>query len=158
MGRRRAAEKRHIVADTKFNSITVSMFINKIMQDGKKALAESIMYKALDIVSKKTGNDPLEVFNTAINNVKPSLEVKTRKVGGMNLRVPEDVKDSRGRALANEWIIKAAKAGAENTMSDKLAREIVNAANNNGGAINKKNETHKTAEANRAFAHFRRQG
>lgn len=155
MARRREAEKREILPDPKYNSKLVSRFINVIMKDGKKSVAEKIFYGALDIIKDKTGSDPLKVFKTAVDNVKPVLEVKPRRVGGATYQVPMEVKPQRRIALALRWIVTYARARKEKTMKERLAAELLDAYNNTGSSIKKKEDTHRMAEANRAFAHYR---
>lgn len=155
MARRREAEKREILPDPKYNSKLVSRFINVIMKDGKKSIAEKTFYGALDIIKEKTGSDPLKVFKTAVDNVKPVLEVRPRRVGGATYQVPMEVKPQRRIALALRWIVTYARARKEKTMRERLAAELLDAYNNTGSSIKKKEDTHKMAEANRAFAHYR---
>jgi small subunit ribosomal protein S7 len=155
MARRRVAEKREILPDPKYNSKLVSRFISIILRDGKKSTAERVFYGALDIMKDKTGGDPLKAFKTAVENVKPVLEVKPRRVGGATYQVPVEVKPQRKVALALRWIIGYARARKEKTMSERLAGELMDALNNTGTSIKKKEDTHKMAEANRAFAHYR---
>jgi small subunit ribosomal protein S7 len=155
MARRREAEKREILPDPKYNSKLVSRFINVIMKSGKKSVAEKIFYGALDIIKDKTGSDPLKVFKTAVDNVKPVLEVKPRRVGGATYQVPMEVKPQRRIALALRWIATYARARKEKTMKERLAAELLDAYNNTGSSIKKKEDTHRMAEANRAFAHYR---
>lgn len=155
MPRRREVPKREILPDPKYGSKLLSKFINILMHDGKKSTAERICYDALDIVSKKTGQDPLKAFKTAIDNVKPVIEVKPRRVGGATYQVPVEVRPSRRVALAFRWISSYSSARGEKTMSAKLAGELMDAINNTGSSIKKKEDTHKMAEANKAFAHYR---
>jgi small subunit ribosomal protein S7 len=156
MPRRRVAGKREILPDPRYNSKLVSKFINAIMSDGKKSTAEKICYGAFDnIMKKKTGSDPLKVFKTAIENVKPLVEVKPRRVGGATYQVPVEVRAHRRSALAFRWIINYSRARSEKTMQEKLAGELLDAYNNTGSSIKKKEDTHKMAEANKAFAHYR---
>ncbi|RJQ17535.1 MAG: 30S ribosomal protein S7 [Nitrospiraceae bacterium] len=155
MPRRRVVTNREILPDPIYNSKVVSKFINAIMDDGKKAVAARICYGALDIIKTKTGNDPLKVFKTALENVKPVVEVKPRRVGGATYQVPIDVRPQRKMALASRWIIGYAQARGERTMSEKLAAELMDAANNTGSSIKKKEDTHRMADANKAFAHYR---
>lgn len=155
MARRREAEKREILPDPKYNSKLVSRFINVIMKDGKKSIAEKTFYGALDIIKEKTGSDPLKVFKTAVDNVKPVLEVRPRRVGGATYQVPMEVKPQRRIALALRWIVTYARARKEKTMKERLAAELLDAYNNTGSSIKKKEDTHRMAEANRAFAHYR---
>jgi len=155
MARRRVAEKREILPDPKYNSKLVSRFISIILRDGKKSTAERVFYGALDIIKDKTGGDPLKSFKSAVENVKPVLEVKPRRVGGATYQVPVEVKPQRKVALALRWIISYARARKEKTMSERLAGELMDAFNNTGTSIKKKEDTHRMAEANRAFAHYR---
>ena len=155
MPRRRVAAKREILPDPLYNSKVVSKFINSIMSDGEKAVAARICYGAFDIIKAKTGGDPLKVFKTAIENVKPALEVKSRRVGGATYQVPVDIRPQRRVALAFRWIIGFSKKRGERTMGEKLAGEIMDAANSTGASIKKKEDTHKMADANKAFAHYR---
>lgn len=155
MSRRRQAEKRDILPDPKYGSTILSKFINVMMEDGKKATSERICYDALDIIEKKTGNDPLKGFKTAVDNVKPVLEVKPRRVGGATYQVPMEVRPARKTALAFRWIMKYARARGERTMGEKLAGELMDAINNTGSSIKKREDTHKMADANKAFAHFK---
>src|SRR4030043_2155889 len=150
MPRRRVVEKRDILPDPKYNSKIVSKFMSAIMESGKKSTAEKICYGAFDILKKKTGSDPLKVFKTALENVKPALEVKSRRVGGATYQVPVDVRPQRRIALAFRWIKGFAEKRSEHKMKDKLAAELMDAANNTGSSIKKKLDTHKMAEANKA--------
>lgn len=155
MPRRREVPKREVLPDPKYGSKVLSKFINSIMQDGKKAIAEGICYDALEIIKEKTGNDPVKVFKQALENVKPILEVKPRRVGGATYQVPVEVRPSRRNALAFRWIRNFARARGERTMSEKLAGELLDASNKTGAAIKKREDTHKMAESNKAFAHYR---
>lgn len=155
MPRRRVVEKREILPDPIYNSKLVSKFVNSIMKDGKKSTAEKTCYGAFDIIKTKTGNDPLSVFKSAIENVKPVLEVKSRRVGGATYQVPVDIRPQRRVALAFRWIIGYSQKRGEKTMREKLAGELLDAANNTGATIKKKEDTHKMADANKAFAHFK---
>lgn len=155
MARRREAERREILPDPKYNSKLISKFINVILKDGKKSTAERILYGALDIIKDKTGSDPLKVFKTAIENVKPVLEVRPRRVGGATYQVPMEVKPNRRVALAIRWIVSYSRQRKEKTAQERLAAELMDAYNNTGSSIKKKEDTHKMAEANRAFAHYR---
>ncbi len=155
MPRRRVAAKREILPDPKYNSKLVSKFINAIMADGKKSTAEKICYGAFDNMKGKTGSDPLKVFKTAIENVKPLVEVKPRRVGGATYQVPVEVRAHRRSALAFRWIINYSRGRSEKTMQERLAGELLDAYNNTGSSIKKKEDTHKMAEANKAFAHYR---
>jgi small subunit ribosomal protein S7 len=155
MPRRRVAEKREILPDPIYNSKIVSKFINSIMRDGEKAVAAKICYDAFDIMKTKTGDDPLKVFKTALENVKPVVEVKSRRVGGATYQVPVDIRQQRRLALAFRWILGFAQKRGERTMREKLAGELLDAANKTGATIKKREDTHKMAEANKAFAHYR---
>ena len=155
MSRRRRAEKRIVDGDYKFGSVLATKFINTLMYDGKRRVAENIFYKALENASKEQEQDGISMFKKAIDNVKPSLEVKTRRVGGSNYQVPIEVAPNRAQALAIRWLIENARKRSEQTMSERLGAEIAQASSNEGGAIRKKVEVHKMAEANKAFAHFR---
>jgi small subunit ribosomal protein S7 len=155
MSRRRAAEKRTILPDHKFKDLIIARFMNRIMVDGKKSISEKIVYGAFDIVSKKTDKDPLSFFHEALDNVKPNLEVKSRRVGGATYQVPMEVRPRRAQTLAMKWIVDCAVKRNEKTMRERVAGEILDAHNNKGNAVKKREETHKMAEANRAFSHFR---
>jgi small subunit ribosomal protein S7 len=155
MPRRRVAAKREILPDPIYNSKLVSKFVNSIMKDGKKSTAERTCYGAFDIIKSKTGDDPLKVFKTALENVKPALEVKSRRVGGATYQVPIDVRPQRRIALAFRWIIGFSQKRGERTMREKLAGELLDAATKTGASIKKREDTHKMADANKAFAHFR---
>ena len=153
--RKNRAKKRDVLPDAVYNSKIVTKVINQIMLDGKKGIAEKILYGALDIIKEKTGRDPMDVFNEAMDNIRPVLEVKSRRVGGSNVQVPIEVSDTRAQTLAVRWLINYAKSASGRTMAEKLANEIMNAANGVGGAVKKREDTHKMAEANKAFAHYR---
>ena len=155
MPRRREVPKRDILPDPKFGNIEISKFMNVIMTAGKKAVAERIVYGALDIISKKGGKDPLDVFSTALGNAKPMVEVKSRRVGGANFQVPVEVRPSRRSALSMRWIRDAARKRGEKSMGARLANELLEAAEGRGGAVKKREEVHRMAEANKAFSHFR---
>ena len=155
MSRRRAAEKRTILPDHKFKDLILAKFMNRIMKDGKKSVSEKIVYGAFDIVSKKTDKSPIEYFHDALNNVKPSLEVRSRRVGGATYQVPMEVRPRRAQALAMKWIVDSAIKRNEKTMRERVASEIMDAFNNKGNAVKKREEVHKMADANRAFSHFR---
>ena len=155
MPRRREVPKREILPDPKFGSVELAKFMNVVMLSGKKAVAERIVYGALEQIAQKTGKDPLEVFNAAINNVKPVVEVKSRRVGGANYQVPVEVRPVRRLALAMRWMREAAKKRGEKSMDLRLAGELSDAAEGRGGAMKKREDTHKMAEANKAFSHFR---
>jgi small subunit ribosomal protein S7 len=155
MPRRGAVPKRDIIADPIYQSELVSRFINKIMLDGKKGVAQPIMYGALDIIREKTGKEPIEVFDAAMANVMPVLEVKARRVGGSNYQVPVEVRPERRRTLAIRWLVGYSRKRGEKTMAQRLAGELMDAANNTGATVKKREDTHKMAESNKAFAHFR---
>ena len=155
MSRRRTAEKRIVLPDAKYGNKVVAKFINNIMEDGKKAVAEKIVYSALDILAQKTKRDALEVFLEAIENVKPVVEVKSRRVGGATYQVPTEVRPDRRQALSIRWIKDAASKRSETTMTERVANELLDAAANKGAAIKKREDTHKMAEANKAFSHYK---
>jgi small subunit ribosomal protein S7 len=155
MPRRREVRKREILPDPKYHDILISKFINGIMRRGKKSLGERIFYGAFDIIKDRTHSDPVKIFNQAMENVKPLLEVRPRRVGGATYQVPVEVRPTRKVALAIRWVIGFAKQRSEKAMEEKLAGELIDAANNRGAAIKKKEDTHKMAEANKAFAHYR---
>ena len=155
MPRRGNVPKREILPDPMYNSVLVTKLVNSIMVDGKKGVAQKVVYGAFDIVREKTGNDPLEVFNTAIENIMPSLEVKARRVGGATYQVPMDVRPARRQTLGLRWLTTYSRARSERTMAERLAAEIMDAANNTGSAVKKREDTHKMAESNKAFAHYR---
>jgi small subunit ribosomal protein S7 len=155
MARRRVAEKRETLPDPKYHDITVTKFINVLMLAGKKSVAERIFYGALDVIAERSKQDPLATFKRAMDNVKPVLEVKSRRVGGSTYQVPVEVRPDRRQALSARWIVQAAKARSERTMRQRLAGELMDASNNTGVSIKKKEDTHKMAEANKAFAHYR---
>ena len=155
MSRRHRADKREINPDPKFGDLVVSKFMNNLMYEGKKSVAESIVYGALDKIQTKAKQDPLQVFHDALNNVAPAIEVRSRRVGGATYQVPVEVRIERRQALAIRWIITAARGRNENTMVDRLSGELLDAANNRGTAVKKREDTHKMAEANRAFSHYR---
>ena len=155
MSRRRAAEKREILPDAKFGDVVVSKFMNIVMLDGKKSAAERIVYGAFDMIEKRAGSDPVKMFHEAIENVKPQIEVRSRRVGGATYQVPVDVRPARAQALAFRWLISMARNRSENTMVERLSGELMDAANNRGAAVKKREDTHRMAEANRAFSHYR---
>ena len=155
MSRRHSAEKREINPDPKFGDLVVTKFMNAIMYDGKKSIAETIVYSALDQVQSKTKQEPVTVFHQALDNVAPHVEVRSRRVGGATYQVPVDVRPERRQALAIRWLITAARNRNESTMVERLSGELMDAANNRGTAVKKREDTHKMAEANRAFAHYR---
>jgi len=155
MSRRRRAERRDILPDAKYGDVALSKFMNNIMHDGKKSVAESIVYGALGLIERRTGSDPVKTFHDAIENVRPHLEVRSRRVGGATYQVPMEVRPSRAQALAFRWIIQTARGRGENTMTERLSGELLDAANNRGSAVKKREDTHRMAEANRAFSHYR---
>jgi len=155
MPRRREVPKREILPDPKFGSSDVAKFINVLMSRGKKSVAERIIYGAFDHIAKKGGKDPLEVFGTALSNAKPMVEVKSRRVGGANFQVPVEVRPVRRTALAMRWLREAARKRGEKSMGQRLANELMEAAEGRGGAVKKREEVHRMAEANKAFSHFR---
>jgi small subunit ribosomal protein S7 len=155
MARRRRAERREIVPDAKFGDLVLAKFMNSLMYAGKKAAAEHIVYGAFDAMHSKTKQDPLQLFHDALRNVSPALEVRSRRVGGATYQVPVEVRQDRSRALAIRWIINAARSRNEPTMTGRLSGELMDAANNRGSAVKKREDTHKMAEANRAFSHYR---
>jgi small subunit ribosomal protein S7 len=153
--RKRRAVKRDVLADPIYNSKLVTKLINNMMIDGKKGKAQTILYKAFDMIKEKTNKDPMEVLNQAMENVMPSLEVKSRRVGGANYQVPIEVKADRRQALGLRWIIQYARLRGGHSMSENLANELIDASNNTGAAVKKREDTHRMAEANKAFAHYR---
>ena len=153
--RKRRAEKRDVLPDSIYKSKLVTKLMNQIMLDGKKGTAQKILYKAFDIIKEKTGKEPMDVFLSAMENVKPALEVKSRRVGGSNYQVPMEVKEDRSQALALRWIVNYAKNRNGKGMAENLANELIDASNNTGGAVKKREDTHKMAEANKAFAHYK---
>ena len=155
MSRRHAAEKREILPDAKYGDKVLTKFMNNLMLDGKKSVAESIVYGAHDRVQSKLKREPVEAFHEALNNVKPSVEVRSRRVGGATYQVPVEVRTERAQALAIRWLINAARSRSENTMAARLSGELMDAANNRGNAVKKREDTHRMAEANRAFSHYR---
>ena len=155
MSRRRAAEKREINPDAKFGDLVLAKFINSIMEHGKKGVAERIVYGALDRIVKKASQDAVKVFHDAIENVKPTVEVRSRRVGGATYQVPVEVRPDRRQALAFRWLVTNARGRNEKTMVDRLSSELMDAAANRGGAVKKREDTHRMAEANRAFSHYR---
>jgi small subunit ribosomal protein S7 len=155
MSRRHRAERREVNPDPKFNDLVVSKFMNSIMKEGKKSVAERIVYGALDNVQTKAKSNPLQLFHQALENVMPAVEVRSRRVGGATYQVPVEVRNERRQALAIRWLIAAARARNENSMEERLSGELLDAANNRGTAVKKREDTHKMAEANRAFSHYR---
>ena len=155
MSRRRAAEKRKILPDPKYKDLVVAKFTNSLMLDGKKFVAERIIYGAFDLIEKKAGQDPLKTFLEAIENVKPGVEVRSRRVGGATYQIPIEVRSERRQALAIRWIVDLARQRSEDTMTERLSGELLDASNNRGAAVKKREDTHKMAEANKAFSHYR---
>jgi small subunit ribosomal protein S7 len=155
MSRRHSAEKREILPDPKFGDLVVSKFMNCLMYDGKKSVTEGIVYGAFETIQKKSGQDPIRIFHDALSNVKPQLEVRSRRVGGATYQVPVEVRSERAQALAIRWIITTARERSEATMEDRLSGELLDAANNRGASVKKREDTHRMAEANKAFSHYR---
>ena len=155
MSRRHSAEKREINPDPKYGNLVVSKFMNSIMKQGKKSVAERIVYGALDTMQKKAKSNPIQLFHQALENVMPAVEVRSRRVGGATYQVPVEVRTDRAQALAIRWIITAARSRSESTMIDRLSAELLDAANNRGSAVKKREDTHRMAEANKAFSHYR---
>jgi small subunit ribosomal protein S7 len=155
MSRRHKAERREVNPDPKFNDLVVSKFMNSIMKQGKKSVAERIVYGALDRMQNRAKSDPVQLFHAALDNVMPAVEVRSRRVGGATYQVPVEVRNERRQALAIRWLITAARGRNENTMEERLSAELLDAANNRGTAVKKREDTHKMAEANRAFSHYR---
>ena len=155
MPRRGNVPKREILPDPMYNSVLVTKLVNSIMLDGKKGVAQKVVYGAFDTIKEKTGNEPLDVFTQAMENIMPVLETKTRRVGGANYQVPMEVRPARRQTLGLRWLTAYSRARGERTMAERLAAEIMDAANNTGAAVKKREDTHKMAEANKAFAHFR---
>lgn len=155
MSRRHSAEKREVIPDAKFGDVVLAKFMNSIMYAGKKSIAEAIVYDAFDIIEQKLRSEPLPVFKQALDNVAPAIEVRSRRVGGATYQVPVEVRAERRQALAIRWIINAARGRNDKTMVDRLSAELMDAANNRGNAVKKREDTHRMAEANRAFSHYR---
>jgi small subunit ribosomal protein S7 len=155
MSRRHKAEKREVIPDAKFGDVILAKFMNSIMYDGKKSAAEAIVYGAFDIIQSKSRQEPLPLFKQALENVAPAIEVRSRRVGGATYQVPVEVRTERRQALAIRWIINAARGRNDKTMVDRLSAELMDAANNRGNAVKKREDTHRMAEANRAFSHYR---
>ena len=155
MSRRHSAEKREVIPDAKYGDVVIAKFMNSVMYDGKKSVAESIVYGALEAVEAKLKTDPLQVFRQALDNVAPAIEVRSRRVGGATYQVPVEVRSERRQALAIRWLISAARGRNDKTMVDRLSAELMDAANNRGSAVKKREDTHRMAEANRAFSHYR---
>ncbi len=155
MSRKNRAPKRNIYPESKYKSLILSKFINFVMYDGKKAVAEKIIYDAFDQIKNKTKEDPIKIFNDAVSNVRPNLEVRSRRVGGATYQIPVEVKTKRSQTLALRWLLEATRKRKNKTMSDRLLNEVMDAAQNKGSAIKKREDTHKMAESNKAFAHYR---
>ena len=155
MSRRRQAEKRPVVPDAKYSDVVVSKFMSCLMLDGKRSIAEKIVYGAFDRIEEKTGGEPVKVFHDALENVRPHLEVRSRRVGGATYQVPVEVRSERAQALAIRWLIDSSRKRGETTMVGRLSGELMDASNNRGNAVKKREDTHKMAEANRAFSHYR---
>ncbi len=155
MSRRRRAEKREVLPDPKYGDHVLNKFMNSLMVTGKKSVAEGVVYSALETIEKRTSQDPIKVFRDALDNVRPAIEVRSRRVGGATFQVPVEVRHERSQALAIRWLITAARARSEYTMIERLSNELLDAANNRGSAVKKREDTHKMAEANRAFSHYR---
>jgi small subunit ribosomal protein S7 len=155
MSRRRAATKREILPDAKFGDAVLTKFINSLMYEGKRSVAETIVYTAFDDIKKRSGQEPIKVFHEALDNVKPAIEVRSRRVGGATYQVPVEVRPVRRQALAIRWIIESARGRSEQTMQGRLSNELLDAANNRGNAVKKREDTHRMAEANKAFSHYR---
>jgi len=155
MSRRHRAEKREVLPDAKYGDIVLTKFMNSLMYQGKKSVAENITYGAFETVEKKIGRNPVEVFRDALENIKPNVEVRSRRVGGATYQVPVEVRNERRQALAIRWLINAARARNENTMVERLSGELLDAVNNRGAAVKKREDTHRMADANRAFSHYR---
>lgn len=155
MPRRREVPKREVLPDVRYRSRAVAKFVNNLMRTGKKSLSQRIMYEAMDIIRNRTGEDPLRVFEKALDNVRPMIEVKSRRVGGSTYQVPVDIRPERRQALAMRWIISFARSRGEKTMAERLANELMDAAQGRGSSVKKKEDTHRMAEANKAFAHYR---
>ena len=155
MPRKGNVQKRDVLPDPVYGSVVVAKLINSIMLDGKKGTAQSIVYSAFDMIKEQTGEEPLEVFEKAMNNIMPVLEVKAKRIGGANYQVPVEVRPERRQTLGLRWLTKYTRARGERTMAERLAKELMDAANNTGASVKKKEDTHKMADANRAFAHFR---
>lgn len=155
MSRRRAAIKRVVLPDAKYGDVVLTKFMNCLMEQGKKSVAERLVYSALDNIQKKTGQDPIKVFRDALGNVKPSVEVRSRRVGGATYQVPTEIREERRQALAIRWLIAAARARSDKDMASKISSEVLDASANRGSAIKKREDVHRMAEANKAFAHYR---
>ena len=155
MSRRRRAEKREVLPDPKFGDVVLSKFMNVLMYSGMKSVAEGIVYGALERIERRSSQDPVRVFHDALGNVRPDIEVRSRRVGGATYQIPIEVRPDRSQALAIRWLIRASRSRSEFTMTERLANELLDAANNRGAAVKKREDTHRMAEANRAFSHYR---
>jgi small subunit ribosomal protein S7 len=155
MSRRRAAVKREVLPDAKFGDMVVTKFINCLMYEGKKSIAETIVYTAFERISKRSGQDPVKVFHDALSNVRPAIEVRSRRVGGATYQVPIEVRTDRAQALAIRWLIGSSRSRSENSMEERLSGELLDASNNRGAAVKKREDTHRMADANKAFSHYR---
>lgn len=155
MSRRHRAEKREVIPDPKFKDVVVAKFMNNLMVDGKKSIAEGIVYGAFDVIEAKAKTDPLALFHEALGNVRPAIEVRSRRVGGATYQVPVEVRSDRAQALAIRWVIELARKRSEDTMVGRLSGELMDAANNRGASVKKREDTHRMAEANKAFSHYR---
>jgi len=155
MSRRRAAVKREVLPDAKFGDPVVTKFMNCLMYEGKKSVAERIVYGAFDRISRRSGQDPVHVFHEALTNVRPAVEVRSRRVGGATYQVPVEVRPDRSQALAIRWLINSSRGRGENTMEERLSGELLDAANNRGAAVKRREDTHRMADANKAFSHYR---
>ena len=155
MARRRRPEKREVLPDPKFGDVVLTKFMNSVMEQGKKSVAERILYGALDNIEQRLKREPMEVFHAALDNVRPGIEVRSRRVGGATYQVPVEVRPERAQALAIRWLVSAARNRSENTMAARLSAELIDASNNRGTAVKKREDTHRMAEANRAFSHYR---
>jgi|SRR5690606_2027874 len=155
MARRRRPEKREVLPDPKYGDVVLTKFMNSVMEQGKKSVAERILYGALDTIETRLKREPMEVFHAALDNVRPGIEVRSRRVGGATYQVPVEVRPERAQALAIRWLVQAARNRSENTMAARLSAELIDASNNRGTAVKKREDTHRMAEANRAFSHYR---
>ena len=155
MSRRRAADKREVLPDAKYGDPVVTKFMNCLMYEGKKSTAEGIVYSAFERIQKRTGQDPLRIFHDALTNVRPAVEVRSRRVGGATYQVPVEVRTDRGQALAIRWLIGSSRSRGENSMEERLSGELLDASNNRGAAVKKREDTHRMADANKAFSHYR---
>jgi len=155
MSRRRAAIKREVLPDAKFGDMVLTKFINCLMYEGKKSVADTIVYTAFDRIAKRTGADPVKVFHDALTNVRPAIEVRSRRVGGATYQVPVEVRTDRAQALAIRWLIGSSRSRSENSMEERLSGELLDASNNRGAAVKKREDTHRMADANKAFSHYR---